>query len=108
MPRREALLPWYGYVLINLIVWAVVIATYVLAKKAMAGGPAPAVDRPGTAAFLFFIPLAFLIASLYDFFFDRIANRARNWRFSSDAQSQKAVPNGSQRLSGDSKEGSRG
>jgi hypothetical protein len=76
-PRRDALFPWYGYVLVNAVVLAVTLGVYWLAVTGRVSTPGPSVERPGVAGWLLFIPLSFLLASLYDALVDRYLLRRR-------------------------------
>lgn len=72
---KEPRLPWYGYVLLNVIVWVLTLGLYILAKDGFLAGDGGALPRPGLASLLVFIPVCFLAASLYDALYDRFANR---------------------------------
>ncbi len=73
---RHVRMPWYGYVFANAIIWTIVIAIYFILKYSPRPFIVPTglIDRPGIASLLLFLPLAFLLASIYDYFFDRFAS----------------------------------
>lgn len=73
---REPRFPWYGYLLINGIVWIVLMLIYAATKGAWFSAVESGIDRPGTAGILFIIAVCFALASIYDFFFDRYSERA--------------------------------
>jgi len=73
----DTLFPWWGYLIANAVVWTLAILVFVATKQAWFMDPKPLVNRPAVSALLIFVPLAFLIASIYDFCFDRIAARTR-------------------------------
>jgi hypothetical protein len=60
-----------GYLLINGIVWVVLFLIYVAVREAWFSSVAPGIQRQGVSPVLLLIALAFLIASVYDFAFDR-------------------------------------
>lgn len=65
-----------GYLLINAIVWGVLILIYIAVGKAWFSSVAPGIQRQGVSPVLLLIALAFLIASVYDFAFDRFRPRS--------------------------------
>lgn len=71
--QNDSRMPWYGYVIANLIVWVFVAIVFVASKSGWFSNVQPTIDRSGIGSLLIFIPISFLIASLYDYFFDRIA-----------------------------------
>lgn len=69
-PAAEPRLPLVGYVLINAVVWIVCATIWLATKNAWFSGVGKLVDRPGAAVPLLFVCIAFLAASIYDYFFD--------------------------------------
>ncbi|MDK2970345.1 MAG: hypothetical protein PWP23_100 [Candidatus Sumerlaeota bacterium] len=68
---RAARFSLKGYLLINGIVWVVLFLIYVSVREAWFSSVAPGIQRQGVSPVLLLIALAFLIASVYDFAFDR-------------------------------------
>ncbi len=70
--------PLIGYLLINAVVIALCIAAWVATKKGLLMlPPATASGRPGVASMLVFVPLCFLLATLFDLVW-RIVGRHRD------------------------------
>ncbi|MBX3728866.1 MAG: hypothetical protein KF858_06750 [Candidatus Sumerlaeia bacterium] len=67
--------PLRGYLLINGIVWALLVLVYIAVRQAWFSNVSPAVMRPGVSPVLFLIALAFLVASAFDYIFDRVRLR---------------------------------
>ena len=70
--NTEPRMPWYGYLIANAIVWIMTGLVFYGTKMAWFSNVKNTVDRPGTLSLLIFIPLAFFLASLYDYIFDRV------------------------------------
>lgn len=67
--------PWYGYLLINAGVWVLLALIYVATKGAWFSAVEAGVDRPAVGGLLLTVAACFLLASVYDFVFDRFSRR---------------------------------
>ena len=89
---RDPRFPATGYVLINMVVIAICALIYFATKGAWFTLPESSIERPAVGALLFFIPVAFIIASIYDYFFDRGAERMPDHRQSADEKDSGEQP----------------
>lgn len=67
--------PLRGYLLINLVVWVVCGLIFYSVSAGWFSTVAPAVQRPAAGGVLLLVMLSFLLASVYDFVFDRYRPR---------------------------------
>jgi hypothetical protein len=68
-------MPLMGYVILNAGVVVLTLAVYLVAKSGFLAPDEGTVPRPGLASVLLFIPLAFLVASVFDAIHDRVSAR---------------------------------
>jgi hypothetical protein len=92
-PTTPHCFPLRGYLLINAIVWGLLVLVYIATRQAWFSNVSPAVMRPGVSPVLFLIGLAFLIASIFDYLFDRVRFRHLS---APDATSSDAAPTSGQ------------
>jgi hypothetical protein len=93
--KNDPKMPWYGYVLANVIVWGITALVFVVTKSGIISSVTSEIERSGIGSFLIFIPVAFLIASLYDYWFDRLARLSDDEETSSEssgAESDAPIP----------------
>lgn len=74
--QNDPRMPWYGYVIANALVWLFVALVFTASKYGWFSTVQGTIDRSGVGSLLIFIPLVFLIASIYDYIYDRIARRS--------------------------------
>ncbi|MCB2156293.1 hypothetical protein KQI84_15570 [bacterium] len=95
---RQSVLPWYGYLALNAVVWVLLLAIYLIPrwdKVSFTSG----IPRSGVPPLLLYIAGAFMLASIYDAVFDRVVRRRQLQREAeerpeeeSDPDSKRATP----------------
>jgi hypothetical protein len=76
-PEQERF-PLAGYIIINAVVIALCLAAWIATKKGLLMlPPAAAAGRPGVASMLIFVPMCFLLATLFDLVW-RVVGRHRD------------------------------
>ncbi len=68
-------MPWYGYVIANVLVWIFVALIFAATKYGWFSSVEPTIDRSGIGSLLIFIPITFLLASIYDYLYDRVVHK---------------------------------
>lgn len=60
-------MPWWAYLAVNAVVWVLTATAWWATREGWILGPPATVPRPGAAVLLVFVPVAFALASIFDY-----------------------------------------